>query len=298
MTDARRQMGVGKNLLVIECVPNVAEGRNRDVLEALATACGESLLDLHTDSDHHRSVFTLAGPGADDAADAVRSLAVAVAHHVDVSTHEGVHPRLGALDVVPFVPLDPARGAIAVEEARAFAGWVAETLGIPAFLYGDADPGRRSLPELRRDAFRRRAPDRGPSTAHPALGAVAVGARPVLVAVNCELATDDVTLAQAIARKIRERDGGLPGVRALGFPLASRGHAQVSMNLVALGETGLQHACEAVRELAHAVDVDIARVELVGLIPAAEVARCDAEFLSWSGIGPDLTIEARLAAER
>ena len=163
------------------------------------------------------------------------------------------------------------------------------------FLYGDADPERRTLPDARRDAFTRRAPDLGPSAPHPTLGAIAVGARPVLVAVNCELDRRDLALARSIAHTIRERDGGLPGVRALGLMLTSRGHAQVSMNLVALERTGLQQACETVRDLAGRVNGEVARVELVGLVPAAELARCDREFLEWSAIGPDQTIEARLA---
>jgi len=280
---------------VIECVPNVAEGRDRQVLDALASACGRSLLDLHGDGDHHRSVFTLAGPGVEDAAQAVRDLARAVGDTLDLTTHDGVHPRFGALDVVPFVALDGSPPAAASEHAHEFGDWVVRTLAVPVFFYGDADPGRRTLPDARRDAFTRRAPDLGPAAPHPAFGAVAVGARPLLVAVNCELDSDDVGLARSIARTVRERDGGLAGVRALGFMLESRGHAQVSMNLTALERTGLQAACTSVRDLARASTVELARVELVGLVPAAELARCDREFLDWSAIGPDQTIEARLA---
>jgi glutamate formiminotransferase len=280
---------------VIECVPNVAEGRDKRVLDVLAAACDGALLDVHVDRDHHRSVFTLAGPDADDAARAVRALAKAVADRVDLAGHAGVHPRFGALDVVPFVALDGSTSADASGSARDFAEWAVRTLAVPVFLYGDADPARRTLPDVRRDAFTRRAPDLGPSAPHARLGAVAVGARPVLVAVNCELASDDVGLARAVARAVRERDGGLPGVRALGLMLESRGHAQVSMNLTALERTGVQAACTRVRDLVRASGVDIARVELVGLVPAAELARCDREFLSWSRIGEEQTIEARLA---
>jgi glutamate formiminotransferase len=281
---------------VIECVPNVAEGRDPAVLAALASACGHALLDVHADGDHHRSVFTLAAPAGSvcDTARAARALAVAVAAFVDLGAHRGVHPRLGALDVVPFASVDGSQRAAAAAQACAFASWVARTLDVPVFRYGDADPCGRSLPDARRDAFVRRAPDDGPRAPHPRLGAVAVGARPVLVAVNCELDRPDLALARAIARGVRERDGGLPGVRALGFWLASRGRAQVSMNLVALGETGLQAACEAVRARARDVRADVDRVELVGLLPAAELDRCDTAFREWSGIGPDRTIEERL----
>jgi glutamate formiminotransferase len=272
----------------------VAEGRDQPALDALAAACGASLLDLHVDGDHHRSVFTLAGPGVDDAPRAARALALGVAEQLDLSGHDGVHPRFGALDVVPFVALDGSSPADATSSARDFAEWLAGTLAVPVFLYDDVDPEHRTLPDTRRDAFTRRSPDLGSPTPHPTLGAIAVGARPVLVAVNCELDTDDVVRARSIAHAIRERDGGLPGVRALGFMLPSRGRAQVSMNLIALEQTGLQRACETVRDLARRAAVDITRVELVGLVPAAELARCDREFLEWSAIRTDQTIEARL----
>jgi glutamate formiminotransferase len=280
---------------MLECVPNVSEGRDAAVLDALARACGRPLLDRHVDADHHRSVFTLAGHEPSDAADAVRRLALAVADRVDIGSHAGVHPRLGALDVVPFVALDGDPAISAVEAARDFAGWVAAELSLPVFLYDDADPDRRTLPDARRDAFVHRAPDRGPATPDPRLGAVAVGARPPLVAVNCELERDDVALARQLAHAVRERDGGLPGVRALGLHLDSVRRAQVSMNLVALDRTSLQDACERVRELARAAGNDVARVELVGLLPTAELSRCDPAFLGWAGIGNDQTIECRLA---
>jgi glutamate formiminotransferase len=272
---------------VLECVPNVSEGRDTRVIDALAAACGASLLDVHTDPDHHRSVFTLAGPGARDAESAVRRLARAVVEHVDLTAHTGVHPRFGALDVVPFVALDPSPPGAATAAARAFASWVTEELAIPALLYGDADPERRSLPSLRRDA--------ASEERHARRGVVAVGARPLLVAVNCELDRDDVALARSIARAVRERDGGLRGVRALGFRLASRRIAQVSMNLTDLPATGVQQACETVRSLARGHDADVARVELVGLVPRSELARCGREFLTWSGLDDGQTIEARLA---
>jgi glutamate formiminotransferase len=276
---------------VLECVANVSEGRDRVVLDAVAAACGAPLLDLHVDPDHHRSVFTLAGDGLYDA---VCALALAVAEHVDLRRHTGVHPRLGALDVVPFAPLADAPLADATAAALDFAAWIVDALAVPVFLYDAADPHARTLPDARRDAFTSRAPDLGPSRPDPALGAVAVGARPALVAVNCELTTDDVARARAIARAVRERDGGLPGVRALGLTLPSVGRAQVSMNLVALERTGVQRACETVRERALADGDDVARVELVGLLPAAELARCDPAFREWAGLGPDRTIEARL----
>jgi glutamate formiminotransferase len=277
---------------VLECVPNVSEGRDAHVLARLSLACGDALLDRHVDPDHDRSVFTLAGAHVEDSA---RALALAVADHVDLRDHDGAHPRLGALDVVPFVALAEDPRSRAIDAARAFAQWIGDELMVPAFLYDHADPVARSLPTVRRDAFVRRAPDFGPLTPHPALGSVAVGARAPMIAVNCELATDDVALARQLAAQIRERDGGLPGVRALGIRLASRGRVQVSMNLVALERTGLEEACTAVERLARAAGDDVTRIELVGLIPATELARSHAGFLERAGIGPEQTIELRLA---
>jgi glutamate formiminotransferase len=281
---------------VLECVPNVAEGRDTQVLATCAHACGDALLDVHADVDHHRSVFTLAGPGARDAEPALRALAHAVADHVDLTRHQGVHPRFGALDVVPFVSLAGTGAAEAIEAAHAFGAWAVAELAVPVFFYADADPERRNLPDLRRDAFGARRPDAGPAEPHPRLGAIAVGARPVLVAVNCELASDDLATARAIARAVRASDGGLVGVRSLGLWLESRAHAQVSMNLVDLAATGIQTACEAVQVLARAHGTEVARVELVGLAPEAEIARLDDGFRAWSGIGPEHSVEARLRA--
>jgi len=147
---------------------------------------------------------------------------------------------------------------------------------------------------VRSTAFRTRAPDLVPTSARPGAGAVAVGARPVLVAINCELDRSDLALARSIASKLRERDGGLPGVRALGLRLASRDRVQVSMNLVDLTSTGVQAACEAVRAHARVDGAEVTDVELVGLVPAAELARCTAEFLAWSGLDHTQTIEHRL----
>ncbi|MFI5046968.1 MAG: glutamate formiminotransferase [Acidimicrobiia bacterium] len=280
---------------MLECVPNVSEGRDPEAIDALAASCGTSLLDVHRDHDHHRSVFTIAGPGDDDAATAMRALASEVVAKIDLARHEGVHPRLGALDVVPFVALGDTASAAAADAARAFGAWAVETLGAPVFFYGHADDQQRTLPSVRFSAFRTRPPDLVPVSLQPGVGAIAVGARPVLVAINCELDRDDGPLARAIASAVRARNGGLPGVRALGFRLASRDRVQVSMNLVDLTRTGVETACVAVRDHARAAGADVARVELVGLLPAAELERCSAEFLAWSALSPDQTIEARLA---
>jgi glutamate formiminotransferase len=281
---------------VLECVANVSEGRDMERLLALAKACGPSLIDVHADEDHHRSVFTLAGPGARDAVEGVRGLAAAVAECLSIVGHAGEHPRLGALDVVPFVALGGtnAERAQAAEEAREFARWWADEFGVPSFLYDEADPEGRDLPHVRTHGFRTRPPDFGPNEPHPRLGSTAVGARRVLVACNCMLVTRDAVIARKIARQMRERDGGMRGVRALGFLLPHENRAQVSMNLVDIDRTGVQDACLHVRELANRLGTDVGTVELVGLIPRREVDRCDDDFLAWSGIDATSTIEARI----
>jgi glutamate formiminotransferase len=279
--------------IVLECVVNVSEGQQEQVLAELATACGPALLDVHADPDHHRSVFTLAGPEVEGAALALAQVAL---DRIDIAAHRGVHPRMGAVDVVPFVALEAATPAAAVEAARRWARRAAAELGVPVFLYGEADPAGRSLPETRREAFTTRAPDFGPAVPHRSFGAMAVGARPVLVAINCELEGAELEDAREVARAVRERDGGLAGVQALAFPLASRERMQVSMNLVDLEATGIEAACEEVRRLVRAAGREVAAVELVGLAPAAELRRLSPGFLAWSGIDSLRSIESRLAA--
>jgi glutamate formiminotransferase len=284
---------------MLECVVNISEGRRPEVVAAVAAACGATLLDVHSDPDHNRSVLTLAG-STEEVAEAALALARAAFERIDVSLHSGVHPRLGSVDVVPFVPFGDLGLEFAGTTARTWGERVAAELGVPVFFYGSADPAGRSLPDVRRTAFREREPDFGPSEPHPTAGAIAVGARAVLVAVNCELAggggglEGDLAAAQAVARAVRERDGGLPGVRALGFALESKGRAQVSMNLTDLRATGLEAAGAAVRRAAAERGLAVTAVELVGLLPAAELERCSGEFLAWSGLSPEVTIEARL----
>jgi glutamate formiminotransferase len=281
---------------MLECVANVSEGRDVVALRAVAEGCGASLVDVHSDPDHHRSVFTLAGPASHDAGPAARNLATAVASHISIAGHDGVHPRVGALDVVPFVALGGTKieRAQAAEAARDFGRWWAESHAVPVFLYDDADPGGRDLPHIRRHAFKNRQPDFGPDAPHPTLGATAVGARKPLVAINLLLVTRDVAVARRIAREIREQDGGLPGVRALGLMLESKGRPQVSMNLVDLARTGIEDACLDVRELARREGTDVASVEVVGLVPRADLDRCSDEFLEWADIDASAAIEARI----
>jgi glutamate formiminotransferase len=261
---------------VLECVVNVSEGRDPAVLAALEQAAGADLLDRHTDPHHHRTVLTLVGE------DAPRRVAAAAVERIDLRRHEGVHPRIGAVDVVPFVPLDGSTMADALRARDAFAGWIAADLGVPAFRYGP----ERTLPEVRRDAFAALAPDAGPPAPHPTAGAVAVGAREVLVAYNVWLAEADPAVARRVAASVRR-----PAVRALGLLVGSR--VQVSMNLVAPDQVGPAEAFDLVSA---AAGVDGA--ELVGLLPRRVLERIEPARWSALDLGADRTIEARLAARQ
>lgn len=279
---------------MLETVINVSEGQEPRRLAAIGAAAGTALLDVHLDPDHHRSVFTIATSEAGSTEAAARRLVTVALEDLDLREHNGVHPRLGVVDVVPFIALAPTPPDVAVAAAHAFGDWLARTHHVPVFFYADASATDRTLPTVRRDAFQGLAPDRGPNRPDPRLGATAVGARPPLIAVNVELDTRDLSIATRIARETRERDGGLLGVRTLGFPLETRGTVQVSMNLVDLSATSLERACTEVRDRARVAGVHTLRVELVGLMPAAELARCSPRFRMWTGFNEQHTIESRI----
>lgn len=256
-------------------VPNVSEGRDRDVLEHLEESVGQArVLDVHVDPDHNRAVFTLAGRQGELAAGLV-GLAKAAVEHVDLRSHDGLHPHVGALDVMPIVWLDGERRGAAGAEALTAAALVGEDAELPVFLYGDL----ATRPEHAERAWLRRGgpaglaqrmeageltPDYGPPRAHPTAGAVLATARRPLVAFNVDLATDDVELAKSIAADLREASGGLPGVRALGLYLAARGRAQVSTNVHDHLAVPLAEIVERVRARA-----PVAEAELIGLAPRA-----------------------------
>jgi glutamate formiminotransferase len=259
---------------LLECVVNVSEGRDTSILRALAAACGRSLLDLHTDTHHHRSVFTLLGEAAP------RALAASAVERLTLQDHDGVHPRIGVVDVVPFVALAGSTDADARAARDSFGTWAADTLGLPCFFYGP----ERTLPEVRRGAWHGLSPDRGPDRPHPTAGAVAVGARPVLVAYNLWLARPDLARAKAVAAAVRS-----PAVRALG--LAVGDEVQVSCNLVAPADVGPADIYDQV-----ALQVPVARAELVGLVPAAVLEHTPRARWAELDVAADRTIEARLAA--
>jgi glutamate formiminotransferase len=261
---------------VLACVVNVSEGRDAGVLAALDAAAGRSFLDRHTDHFHHRSVVTIGGP---DVEAAVRAVARVVVARVDLRDHAGAHPRIGALDVVPFVPLADAPMADALAARDDFATWAGRELALPCFLYGP----ERTLPAVRRGAFTTLAPDAGPAAPHPTAGGCAVGSRPVLVAYNVWLdASPDE--ARAVATAVRDPQRG---VRALGLDVGGR--AQVSMNLTDPSRCGPADAYDAVARLA-----TVAGAELVGLVPEAVLRAIPPDRWAELDLAPSRTIEARL----
>jgi glutamate formiminotransferase len=265
---------------LVQCVPNFSEGRDRATLEAIVAAARAvpqvRVADWSGDPDHHRMVLTLLGPAA-ATRDAALAAAAEAVRRIDLTQHSGQHPRLGAVDVVPFVPLGATPMELCIRTAREFGARAAADLNLPVYFYEEAAtrPERRNLALVRGagfDALRHvpltedRAPDLGPAHVHPTAGAVAVGARGRLIAFNVNLRTDDLEVARAIARAIRERDGGLCGVRALGLRLPSRGHVQVSINLTQPDRVPLYRVLELVRTEARRWDVAITATELIGTL--------------------------------
>ncbi|MBM4248231.1 MAG: glutamate formimidoyltransferase [Euryarchaeota archaeon] len=293
---------------LVECVPNFSEGRRPEVLEKIASAIravpGVKLLDMEYDRDHNRSVFTFVGEPAAVKHAALDAAGVAVGL-IDMERHRGEHPRLGALDVLPFVPILGITMAETVELARQAGRELWERLRVPVYFYEEAalSPARRSLPDVRRGEYEGRKlnisepawrPDVGEPRMHPTAGATIVGARPPLIAYNVDLETDRLDVAKAIARKVREKDGGLPAVRALGLELSGKGMVQVSMNLVDFRRTGIAAAFEAVRAEAGRAGVRVHRSEVVGLVPLEALVDCAAHYLSLQGFTTDQVLEARL----
>jgi glutamate formiminotransferase / 5-formyltetrahydrofolate cyclo-ligase len=321
--------------VLVESVPNVSEGRRPDVVERLAAALtsppGVYLLDRTSDPSHNRSVFTVAGEHEAVAEGLERLIGQAI-DDIDMEAQSGEHPRIGAVDVIPFVPLGDTQLADCVDLARTFGLRVAERFDLPVYLYAEAATRheRVKLADVRRGQYEGlklaiaspgREPDFGPSRMHPRAGATAVGARPFLIAWNINLASDDVELAKRIARRVRESGGGLPRVQANGFRVEEpeRGHpvrAQVSMNLLDFAVTPLWQAWEVVGELAAEDGIELAESELIGLAPLAallDVAdragapadASDADRLSAAAgyirlrdFSPLMALELRLAAAR
>jgi glutamate formiminotransferase len=301
---------------LIECVPNFSEGRDPRKIEQIQAAVqavpGAYLLDSHVDPDHHRTVLTFAGDIS-----AVREAAVsavaAASRLIDLNQHRGEHPRIGAADVVPFVPLE----GVVLEDCIAIARQAGEEIyqrcGVPVYYYGQAAlrPERRKLANLRRGGFeglRERVrddpalrPDVGGPLLHPTAGATAVGARQALIAFNIQLHSGDKSIAERIARSVRESSGGLPAVQAIGTLLRSRsdagstGIAQVSMNLTDFHRTSLLETYQAVEHAAARFGVSVAGSEIVGLVPALALSHVQPESLKLANFRPGIILENRLA---
>jgi glutamate formiminotransferase len=290
--------------LPLESVPNVSEGRDPAALAVLREAFSRParLLDVHSDWDHHRSVFTLVGSGEELVETLVAGIRAA-AEHVDLTRHEGAHPRIGAADVVPLVPLEPEAEPLAREAAVALADRVAGELELPVFFYGRLTEDGREPAFFRRggpEELQRRvdagelAPDRGPDRLHPTAGGVLVGVRRPLVAFNVNLRSDDVQVAREIARVVRERDGGFAGVRALGLDLPRAGFVQVSMNVTDWQAAALHEIVARISAEAESRGVAVAGSELVGLMPAGPAVAAAGAMLRIDGFDPSHVLELRL----
>ena len=277
---------------LVECVPNFSEGRKPETVQeigaAISTVNTVCVLDKHIDPDHNRSVITFVATPERIVEAAVAGVKRA-SELIDMRRHQGVHPRLGATDVLPFVPVNGVTLEECVALAHEAGRMIARDLSIPVYFYESAalHAGRVNLEDVRRGAFEllreqivtnpERAPDVGPSQIHESAGAIVIGARPFLIAFNVLLRSDDITIARQIARTIRARNGGLPFLKALGFQLQTRNLVQVSMNLVNYQVTGMGDAYDAIRRQTDALGVEIESTEIVGLIPREALDR-EAEY--------------------
>jgi len=293
-------------VLPLEAVPNFSEGRDSTVIALLGQELSEHarLLDIHTDPDHHRSVYTLVGDDV-EIVDALLAAVAVARSRIDLRLHEGVHPRIGAADVVPIVPVRPEDMERAREAALTLGQRIGEELELPVFLYGEAGGGhgpaffRRGGPEelQRRIDAGELAPDFGPPQLDAQAGGVLVGARQPLIAFNVELGGDDLDAAREVARAVRERDGGFPGVRALGLRLPQAGRVQVSLNVENWRAAPLHEVLAAVEREARLRGLDVTGSELVGLLPAGAAVAAAASLLRVAGLDTRHVLEVRLLAE-
>jgi len=296
---------------LIECIPNVSEGRRPEIVAQMADAIravsGVRLLDYSSDASHNRSVFTFAGDaaGVEQAVMALFERAVAA---IDLRTHRGEHPRMGAVDVVPFVPIEGVTMAECVALAKKVGAAAAERFSIPVYLYEDAstNPLRKNLEDIRRGEFEGLAakmatagwaPDFGPTAPHPSAGASVIGARMALIAYNINLATDRLDVAKKIAAAIRHSSGGYKYVKAAGFKLEDRGIVQVSMNLTNYEKTPIFRVFETVKREAARYSVSILESEIVGLVPSAALNAAAEFYLQIEGFKPDQVLENKLRGD-
>jgi glutamate formiminotransferase/formiminotetrahydrofolate cyclodeaminase len=295
-------------LKLVECVPNFSEGRRRDVIDAIVAEARNrnvKVLDIESDADHNRSVLTFVGSpkAVQEAMIAVSAKAIEL---IDLNFHQGQHPRMGAVDVIPFVPISEVTMEDCVKIAKEFGAEYAARFGVPVYLYEEAAtrPDRKNLAEIRRGEFEGlreeiernpdRAPDFGPRHIHPTAGATAVGARKILIAYNINLGTTDISVAKQIAKQVRGKDGGLSAVKALGFELKNRQMVQVSMNLVDYKASQLFKVFELARSLASGFGVPVIASEVVGLIPMEALVESAEFYLRLHGFDRRQILERRL----
>jgi glutamate formiminotransferase/formiminotetrahydrofolate cyclodeaminase len=295
-------------LKLVECVPNFSEGRRKEVIDTIVDAARSAnvkILDVESDPNHNRSVLTFVGEpeAVKEAAMAMSGKAIQL---IDLNKHTGEHPRMGAVDVVPFIPISDVTMEECVQLAKDFAKGYASRFNVPVYLYEAAAtrPERRNLADVRRGEFEGlrdqigrdpgRKPDFGPEAVHPTAGATAIGSRQLLIAYNINLATDKVEVAKRIAKQVRGRDGGLAAVKALGFELRDRGLVQVSMNMVDYKATQLFKAFELIRSLAESEGVEIAESEVVGLVPMEALTDTAKFYLRLHGFKNDQILERKL----
>ncbi len=295
-------------MAIIECVPNISEGRRREVVEGIVAALRAvdrvRVLDYSSDSSHNRSVLTLAGD-AEPLKEAVLTLYERAVAAIDLRAHSGEHPRLGAVDVVPFVPIEGVKMDQCVALANATAAAIAERFGVPVYLYEEAasHPARRNLEDIRRGEFeglREKMrdpswkPDYGPAEPHPSAGASVVGARMPLIAYNINLATDRLDVAKKIAAAIRQSSGGFRFVKAMGVRLEDRGIVQVSMNLTNHEKTPIHRVFEVVKREAERHGVNVLESEIVGLVPSAALVGAAEHYLQLERFTSDQVLENKL----
>ena len=295
-------------MAVIECVPNVSEGRRQDVIdrltETLRTVPGMRVLDVQSDAAHNRSVFTLAGDAAAMSA-GIPKLFEGAIKEIDLTTHKGEHPRMGAVDVTPLIPIDGVTMAECVELAKSIAQDVASRFSLPIYLYEEAstNPERKNLEDIRRGEFEGLsakmakpgwAPDFGPTAPHPTAGASVIGARMPLIAYNINLATNRLDVAKKIATAVRNSSGGLRFVKAMGIPLEDRGIVQVSMNLTNYEKTPIFRVFEMVKREAERYGVSVLESEIVGLVPAAALRQSIEWYLQLEGFSGEQVLENKL----
>lgn len=298
-------------MVIIECVPNISEGRDGALVSRIAEAVGATtgvrVLDVQSDASHHRSVFTLAG-AREPLKAAVVQLYASALQSIDLRQHRGEHPRLGAVDVCPFIPIEGVTMKDCVDLAREVAAEVATRFELPVFLYEEAasTPGRRNLEDIRRGEFEGLAakmqhaewrPDFGPGEPHPSAGATVIGARMPLIAYNINLATDRLDVARKIATAIRMSNGGFRFVKAMGIELKDRGIVQVSMNLTNYEKTPMFRVFETVKREAARYGVSVLESEIVGLVPSAALLQAAEYYLQIEGFSAKQVLENKLRSE-